>query len=363
MEHFETIESKMQWCVRTFDYVDDDFGPVSRWVLEGRGASFERYKAFSTVSRSQVQSVDELCLAVDREIGSAQQRQVRVRAWQRGAKNQVSQRVWEVSAVAINDVDDGERYEMSPVGMHVAERAQTLRHNEMLMRVSMGNSHESLRTLAKENEALRKENAELRKEWVDAFKLIQELEDRKLERVTKAERSLTVNQGIRAAAAAVQFKMLGQPATEEERKKARDGAMTQFYESLSDEQRKSIQSALRPEQQLALTMLVAGVDEAPRAEPEDEDDDEDPDAEAFEEAEGDDDGDVPGHPEPLGPRALKMLKAVLSSDEYAAALSLLRVERGLIDEPELLIEMAKEEAAKGKSNVVAKGASGDAAKH
>jgi len=328
-------ESKEEWCERTFRYVDEEHGPIVRWVLSGRGSSFGKFSQFAKLERPA--TANGLFAAIEREVTNSGVSEARVRAYQKGAKDQVSQRRWEVY-MSLDDAGVGESGDMA-----VQLVSQAIRHAESYHHSSQAGAQNTIRFLVGELEKARAENVELRKAWVDAFQLIQELEDRKLERVMKAEGALTMNQGIRAAVGAVQHKLLGKPATEAERKESKKEAFKLFYESLSEEQVEQVRAALRPDQQMSMAMLFSE-DSAEAEEPAGEDDDGDEDELEDDEDELEDEDEDEPTP-PMGPQALKMLKAVLSPRAYAAALTLLRDERSLIDNPGLLISMAKEAVA------------------
>ena len=144
--------------------------------------------------------------------------------------------------------------------------AQTMRHLEAVMKVSLvhaSSTQTALATLLKQNEQLSAIVEGSLEQQMEAFKLVQELQDGKAKRDIKMleaqgridGRAMMLKQAAPLFATLVK-KFTGKPGEASE-----SGAMAQFHafiSSLDEKQRETIVSTLTPMQQVALSDMLNG---------------------------------------------------------------------------------------------------------
>lgn len=325
MAHRKGMETQEEWCRRTFHHVDGECGQVTRWVLKGQASAGGGVRTFATVQRPG--NVPELMQAIDREATGSRMRQVSVHAFQSKAKHQVSQRRWAFEQEDDEEpsLDGGAGFHGGMSAVHIAHLKEMHRHNERLRESWQLGARETIQMLATELQQTRQRLAELEGRELEVFKLLQDLEDRRVDRELKTVREVTMAKGMDAAVAMIQHKFLGGAVPEGEQGRALAEAITALGESFSPEELAGLRGQMRPEQQLAMAHLFEVAEKALEDGGEGEGEEEEEEEEAV-----------------LEPGELRKLKAAMEPEVYGCALKLLKEDRGLLEDPLDLMAQARQ---------------------
>jgi len=241
------VETESEWLDRTYNVVEDGQA-ANEWRLQGREDTLSNWTTHTTVSRPK--SPELLNLKVNQGIENAGQRHNRVLAFLKGRKNQFATKTFRTERYEDEGDEDGDGVRNSLV-------AQSMKQTRFFARMASESAWRTIESLGTSNDKLRGDNDRLRDEKAETWLVLQDLEDRKVDREIKQMREGSLTKGLDAAVSVIRSKLLGSP-TKGERGSVLAEALRDLGASFTEEQLNELMAAgvLRSEQLVALMQLL-----------------------------------------------------------------------------------------------------------
>lgn len=208
MIHLE--ETTRQWCERYLAEIYADGAVIARFSLQGREGSGHPWSTFGSVDRPESAkniraAADTLYNTIEREVLNSKRPQVRVLAWLDGGRHPKATKMWPV----FREEDEHESDNIPGDKLLAATFAQTLRHNEVLIRHTTHTTTVMADRLSTALDRSYEEIAALRAEKAAFVQAQQDMLDRSLDRQLKAQRQTMLVKAAEAVVAVLQWKLTG----------------------------------------------------------------------------------------------------------------------------------------------------------